>query len=192
MFQHFWYEKSKPPLLWFLCSICMESTWHHKIWAACKAVWSSGMILALSARGPGFNSQNSPCATSDALWGYLATGDGDCVTCVSSQMADFAPPTRLRDSLCSMFELLRRAWFERNLWLLKKTRDLMDFPDWAKGAIWSMLPVGSNDWKLTSGKKCGSEFPENGHIDVLAFSAVWTNEREWEKLFCLLVESLSM
>ena len=25
------------------------------------AVWSSGMILASGARGPGFNSQNGPC-----------------------------------------------------------------------------------------------------------------------------------
>ena len=123
MFQHFWYEKSKPPLLWFLCSICMESTWHHKIWAACKAVWSSGMILALSARGPGFNSQNSPCATSDALWGYLATGDGDCVTCVSSQMADFAPPAReTRCARCLSF---------------CEERDLSEIYDfWRKLVIW--------------------------------------------------------
>ena len=27
------------------------------------AVWSSGMILASGARGPGFNSQNSPFAS---------------------------------------------------------------------------------------------------------------------------------
>ena len=34
-----------------LCSICI-----------CQlVVWSSGMILAPGARGPGFNSQNSPC-----------------------------------------------------------------------------------------------------------------------------------
>ena len=29
--------------------------------ASASAAWSSGMILASGARGPGFNSQNSPC-----------------------------------------------------------------------------------------------------------------------------------
>jgi hypothetical protein len=33
---------------------------HHHLY---PAVWSSGMILAQGARGPGFNSQNSPCSS---------------------------------------------------------------------------------------------------------------------------------
>ena len=32
------------------------------------AVWSSGMILAQGARGPGFNSQNSPCVLVEMLF----------------------------------------------------------------------------------------------------------------------------
>ena len=34
------------------------------------AVWSSGMILALGARGPGLNSQNSPISN---LGGWLCS-----------------------------------------------------------------------------------------------------------------------
>ena len=36
--------------------LCTERIWKHAI----TAVWSSSMILAQGARGPGFYSQNSP------------------------------------------------------------------------------------------------------------------------------------
>ena len=39
-----------------------RSCMFHWIHGAPLAVWSSGMILASGARGPGFNSQNSPFA----------------------------------------------------------------------------------------------------------------------------------
>ena len=35
------------------------------------AVWSSGMILAQGARGPGFNSQNSPAAYAAAVLSFI-------------------------------------------------------------------------------------------------------------------------
>ena len=39
------------------------------------AVWSSGMILAQGVRGPGFNSQNSPCVLQCAQISYrMKTG----------------------------------------------------------------------------------------------------------------------
>ena len=37
-----------------------ETLGQHELACAHLAVWSSGMILASGARGPGFNSQNSP------------------------------------------------------------------------------------------------------------------------------------
>ena len=44
------------------------------------AVWSSGMILAAGARGPGFNSQNSPFGTSEAsLTGASLKQSGVCL-----------------------------------------------------------------------------------------------------------------
>ena len=36
------------------------------------AAWSSGMILAQGARGPGFNSRSSPCARMHSIWKGLA------------------------------------------------------------------------------------------------------------------------
>ena len=44
------------------------------------AVWSSGMILASGARGPGFNSQNGHCAQqSKAFMRHVGTERGNKV-----------------------------------------------------------------------------------------------------------------
>ena len=41
-------------------------------WCKQLAAWSSGMILAQGARGPGFNSRSSPCARMHSIWKGLA------------------------------------------------------------------------------------------------------------------------
>jgi hypothetical protein len=44
-----------------------------EITAATMAAWSSGMILASGARGPGFNSRSSPCVAGKGCFREAAT-----------------------------------------------------------------------------------------------------------------------
>ena len=61
---------------WIGCKDCSSSACilkKHEAWQY-LAVWSSGMILAQGARGPGFNSQNSPYQ----IWIDLRPSVGTC------------------------------------------------------------------------------------------------------------------
>jgi hypothetical protein len=59
----------------------------------CPAVWSSGMILAQGARGPGFNSQNSPYSNM-----ALVSGRPHCLMTVPPCTSTVAPSGSLPNS----------------------------------------------------------------------------------------------